>query len=267
MNIFKYELKMYSKSIIIWSLSIVALILMFMSFYPSLASDAAMMDKLLENYPEELLKAFGMDSGMSLSTVLGYFSFTFVFVQLCVAIQSSNYGFHFLSVEERELTADFLMSKPVSRTQIIVSKFLAAFTSLTITNIIIWLGSFGSVILFSDGCDYNVKYLTMLLLTIIIFQLFFLSLGMIISMSVRKVRSVLSYSMAVSFGLYVLNAMRNIFGGEILGVISPFYHFEPAYILKHGEYNMVLLLINVCFIIVSMVASYILYLKRNIHSL
>lgn len=267
MNIFMYELKTYRKSIAIWSLSILALFLMFMAFYPTMASDAALLDLMLENYPEELLKAFGMGGSLSLSSVFGYFAFTYAFVQICLAIQSSNYGFHFLSVEERELTADFLMSKPVSRTRIIVSKFFAAFTSLTITNVFVWLGSFGSILLFRDGHEYETKNLIMLLLTTTLFQLFFLSVGMIVSVSVKKVRSVLSYSMALSFGLYILNTLRSIIGGKILGILSPFYHFEPGYILENGEYNMAMVLISVCVIIISIAASYFLYLKRNIHSI
>ncbi|SHH73325.1 ABC transporter permease subunit [Clostridium grantii] len=266
MNIFKYEMKMYGKSIIIWSLSMIGLIVMYMLFFSAFAADAALMDKILENYPPELLKAFGMDGSLSLSTVLGYFSFVFVFVQLCVAIQSSNYGFHLLSVEESELTADFLMSKPVSRTKIFMSKFFAAFTSLTITNFFIWLGSFGAIMLFTDGAEYNGEYLIKLLLTTFLFQLFFLSVGMFISMCVKKVRSVLSYSMALSFGLYILNSLRSIIGGEILGLISPFYHFEPATILASGEYDFMLVGINVGIIVISIIGSYILYLKRNIHS-
>lgn len=266
MNIYLYEVKTYFKSIIIWSLSILGIMLMFMSFYTSFASDAALMDKLLQNYPEELLKAFGMDSGLSISSILGYFAMIFLFVQLCAAIQSANYGFHLLSVEERELTADFLMSKPVSRRKIIISKFLAAFTSLTITNIFIWLGSFGSIFIFGGGNTYSIKNLILLLLTTTLFQLFFLSVGMIISVSIKKVRSVLSFSMALSFSMYIFNALQSILGGKILGILSPFYHFEPAYILKNGQYNMPMVAISIIVIIVSLASSYILYLKRNILS-
>lgn len=267
MNIFKYEFKMYGKSIIIWSLSIMTLLTMFMSLYPSFGADAALMDKILENYPEDLLKAFGMSGGMSLSSVLGYFVFTFAFIQLCIAIQASNYGFSFLSVEERELTADFLMSKPISRNKILVAKFLAALLALTITNAVIWIASFSTIAIFRDGKDYEAKNLILLLLSIAIFQLFFMSIGMIVSVSVKKVRSVLSYSMALSFGLYILNALRSIIGGETLGLLSPFYHFDPGYILDKGEYNLSMVSISLGIIIVSIVTSYFLYRNRNIHSL
>jgi len=267
MNIYKYELRMYVKSIIAWSLSIFALLVMFMTFYPTFGNDASLLDKMLENYPKELLAAFGMGGELSLSTVLGYFAFTFVFVQLCLAIQASNYGFSFLSVEEREFTADFLLSKPVSRKNIIAAKFLAAMTALTITNIIVWIASFTAIEMFREGKAYGANKLLLLLASIAIFQMFFLSIGMIVSVTTKKVRSVLSYSMALSFGLYIMNAVRGVVGGDLLGYVSPFYHFDPVYILDKGEYNLPMAAISVAVIIVSIGTSYFLYLKRNIHSL
>lgn len=266
MNIFKYELKTYFKSTVIWSISIFAILLIFMSFYPAMSSDTQMLDKIVENYPPELLKAFGMGGSISLASVLGFFSFIFVFVQLCLAIQSAYYGFQFLSIEERELTADFLMSKPVSRTKIIVSKFFAAFTSLTITNAVTWAGSIVAIRLYNNGNAYDIKNILLLLASIVLFQLFFMSVGMIISVFVKKIRNVLSYTMAFAFGMYILNALKSIFGGEILGFVSPFYHFEPGYILENGTYNLPMVLISVGIILLSLTGSYILYLKRDIKS-
>ena len=87
--------------------------------------------------PKELLAAFGMDT-IDLSTVLGYFSFILMFAQLCLAIQAGNYGFGLVSIEESELTADFLMTKPVSRVRILTSKLLAVLANLIITNLVVW---------------------------------------------------------------------------------------------------------------------------------
>ena len=87
------------------------------------------MNEMLAKFPPELKAAFGLD-GMDLSTVLGFYSLVFLFVQLCLAIQAGNYGFGLVSIEESELTADFLLSKPVSRAQVLTSKLLAALSSL-----------------------------------------------------------------------------------------------------------------------------------------
>ena len=53
-------------------------------------------------------------NNLDMSSVLGFFSFVFLFCQICLAIQAANYGFSLVSVEERELTADFLLAKPVA---------------------------------------------------------------------------------------------------------------------------------------------------------
>lgn len=267
MNIYKFELKGYFRTLWIWIFSVIALLIMYMAFYPIMSDDAQMMDKILENYPEELLKAFGMGGNISFATVLGYFTFTFVFVQLCLAVQSAYYGFNFLSVEERELTADFLYSKPVTRRSIFIQKYLAAVTALLLSDIAVWIGSFLAIEIFRGDNNYEMSYLLILLASIPIFQLFFFSIGLIVTTISKKISSVISYAMALSFGLYILNAIRSIVGGELLGMISPYYYFEPGYILTHGELNLRLTIIAVAVILISNIIGYRLYLKRNIHSL
>lgn len=267
MNIFNYEFKMYRKSIITWVISIGAILLLYMAFYPSFGADVEKMDLLLANYPEELLKAFGMGGTLSLSSVAGFLAFTFTFVQLCLAIQASNYGFSILSVEERELTADFLMSKPVSRNTILFGKFFAALAALTITNTAVWICTYISLALYNNGSEYDAGAVFLLLVSNIFIQLFFMSIGMVISVSVKKVRSVLSFSMALSFGAYMINAIRGILDSQLLGIFTPFYHFDPNTILETGGIDWSLGIISLVFITGSLVATYVLYNNRNIHSL
>lgn len=266
MNIYKFEFKVYLKSAITWSMAMVILIYFFMVIFPAFSEDTEMMDLIMQNYPEEMLKAFGMNTGLALSSLPGYLVFMFPFVQLCLAMQSANYGFSMLSIEERELTADFLMTKPVSRTRIFVSKLVAAITALTIVQASVWVGTFSAIELFGNNKTYDAKNILMFLSTILLFQLFFVGIGMLISVSVRKIRSVLSYSMAMAFGLYILNAMKNIIGGNTLGLISPFYYYEPGHIIEHGQFDTTYYILGILIVIFSVVISYLLYMRRNIHS-
>lgn len=267
MNIFKHEFNMKKKSILIWSLSIVGFIIFYMAFFPSMSQDSVGLESIMDSFPEELLQALGMRDGLSLGTLMGYFALTFTMMQLAIAIQSANYGISILSEEERELTADFLMSKPVSRSKIYFSKFFAAFLSLIITSMAISIGSLIALRLFSGGESYEFSNVIKLLLTVPIFQLLFLSIGMSISLLFQKIRSVLSFSMALAIGLYVVNSVREIINSDILGYITPYYYFEPGIILKSGEYDLKLFLISVGVIAISLVSSYLLYNKRDIHSL
>lgn len=263
MNIYMHEFKMNLKSVIVWSVSIAILILVFTSLYSSFSQDAALLTEMMDKFPKQLLQAFGME-GTDFSQVLGYFGLLFLFCQICLAIQAANYGFSMISAEEAEMTADFLMAKPVGRSSLLTSKLLSAFTGLTITNIIVWISSFVFINAFRAGREYDQKALIVLLLSIVLLQLFFLTLGLLISLLVKKIRNVTPYSMALVFGLYVLNAFGAMLGEKSLEVISPFKHFDPSYIVRNAALDLPLVSISVAVIIISFFGSYWLFSKRNI---
>jgi ABC-2 type transport system permease protein len=265
MNIYLHELKSKLKSMAIWAVSIAAVIFIYQGAFSSLSADASMMQEMLDQFPKELLMAFGMDS-MDLTTVLGFYGVAFLFAQICFAIQASNYGFSLVSIEERELTADFLLAKPVSRSKILTSKLLAAFTALTASNLITWASSFTIIEVVRNGREYDAKALILVLSTVVLFQLFFLSVGMLISLLVKRLRAVTPYSMALSIGLYVLSAFGGMLGDDSLEIISPFKHFDPNYIIANLKYDLPLVMISVVVILIAIPASYILYNRRNIAS-
>lgn len=262
-NIYRHEFRTRLKSVVIWSLALTFLIAFYFSLFPVFADQAALMNEMLARFPLEMRAAFGMDK-MDLATVLGFYSFIFLFVQLCLAIQAGNYGFGLVSIEESELTADFLLSKPVSRTQVLTSKLLAALTSLTIVNLVVWVSSFAAIGLFSEGREYEPGTLLLLLLSIVIFQLFFLSVGLVISLLVKRVRSVTPYALGLGFGAYVLNAFSGVFGDVTLELITPFKHLDAAAIVQNGAYNTPLVLLNVAVTLVSLAVSYWRYIRRDI---
>ena len=263
MNIYQQEFKMTLRSVITWSVAVAVLIFVFVSLFSSFAQDAALLNEMMANFPKELLTAFGLN-GIDLSTVLGYFSFVFLFAQICLAIQAANYGFSLVSIEEREWTADFLLAKPVGRTQILTSKLLAALSGLTITNIVVWISSFGFIDLFKGDRTYETTPLLLLLLSIVVFQLFFLAVGLVVSLLVKRIRSVTPYAMALGFGMYVLSVFGDMLGESALEKITPFKHFDPNYIIQHGAYDVPLVLISVSVIVISLVGSYMLYTRRDI---
>ena len=180
MNIYVHEFKMIFRSVLIWSLSIGLAIFFFLSIYPSIGADVNLINEMMQSFPEEFLVAFGM-ADMDWSNVLGFYGFVFAFIQICLAIQAANYGFSSVSVEERDLTADFLLAKPVSRTKIMTSKLLAAVTGLTITNAVVWVSSFVFLPVFNNGVPYETTPLLLLMLSNGVFQMLFFSVGMEVS--------------------------------------------------------------------------------------
>jgi ABC-2 type transport system permease protein len=162
------------------------------------------------------------------------------------------------------LTADFLLSKPVSRVQVLTSKLLAALTSLTLTSAAVWASTFVAILLFAGGREFKLGTLLLLLASITLFQLFFLNVGLVISLLVRRVRSVTPYALGLGFGAYVLSAFSGVFGEVTLELITPFKHLDAAYIVSHDAYNVPLLLLNVTVTLVALAVSYGVYIRRDI---
>lgn len=266
MNIFLHELKSKLGSILIWSISIFGFMFVVLALSSTMTStDSQLIDQMMASFPEELLIAFGM-TNMDLTSIMGFYAFAFLFIQICLGIQAANYGFGLVSIEESEFTADFLLAKPVSRQQIITSKLLAAVTGLLITNLAVWASSFIFIEIYKNGAEYSTSALLVLLSSIAIFQAFFLTVGLVISLLAKRVRSVTPYSMGLVFGLYILNTFGGMIGDKNLEVLSPFKQFDANYILKYGEYDFPLMMISVAIVVIAMIGSYLLYSRRNIPS-
>jgi ABC-2 type transport system permease protein len=265
MNIYMHEFKSNLKSVIIWSVAIAFLIFVFMAMFTSFAVDAELMAEMMDQFPEELLMAFGM-TDLDMSTILGFYALAFGICQLCLAIQAANYGFSLVSVEEREMTADFLLAKPIGRTKILTTKLLSAISGLMVTNIVVWISSFIFINIYKGGQEYDSKALLLLFVSIVFLQLVFLSLGILISLLVKRVRNVTPFSMGLAFGMYILNAFGGMLGDDKLEIITPFKHFDPNYIIKNAAYDFPIVMISFTFIIVSIAGSYLLYTRRNIPS-
>ncbi|HET6485263.1 MAG TPA: ABC transporter permease subunit [Spirochaetia bacterium] len=264
-TIYRHELRARFRSVIIWSVAVGAIVFLFSSLFPGFASQAAALKQMFDRFPPALLQAFGMQN-TDLSTVLGFYGFVFVFVQLCLAIQAGNYGFGLVSIEEAELTADFLLSKPVSRARVMTGKLLAAVTSLAITNLVVWAVSFLSLGLFNGGRPYDAGTLVLVLSSGMIFQVFFLGVGLLISLAVRRVRSVTPFSLALGFGMYFLSAFSSVLSEVKLEYITPFKHFDPAAIVRNATLDTRFVLPNVAVSILAVAVSYGLYIRRDIQA-
>ncbi len=263
--IYRYELRQNWSSVGIWVGSLAGLLLTFMALFPSFSADMAAMNQVLESFPPEFKAVFGLNT-LNLATLEGYFGFCFVFCQLCLAIQAANYGLSLVSVEEAELTADFLLTRPLSRPTILTSKLLANLTSLLVTQILLWAVSLASIALFKGEAQYEPRAIFLLLGSGAIFQLIFFGLGLLISLLVRRMRSVTPWSLGLAFGTYVISAFSGITGDAKLEYLSPFKHFEPGKIIRDLQYDMRLVVLDVVIVVVAVGVSYWLYQKRDIAS-
>lgn len=265
MNMFFQELKALRKSAIIWACSLIALSAMFLFIYPSMVSDAAEFKKLLSGYPEPIRAALGINLDY-ITSLLGFYSMVFSFITLSGAIQAMIMGVSVLSKEVRERTADFLLVKPVSRASIVTAKLLAAVTAIIGTDALF----FGVTFLIANSVktsDYDAKLFFMVNLTLVFLQLIFLAIGVMVSVFFRKIKSVLPISLGVVFGLYMIGVL--IAAGKDTGAaryISPFKYFDVIYIIKNASYEVSYLVASAVIIVIAIVTSYMIYIRKDIHA-
>ncbi|MBT2679955.1 ABC transporter permease subunit [Bacillus sp. ISL-35] len=264
MNMFLHELKAYRKSTVIWTLSLVALVVLFLSMFPSFSKDAEEFKSLLKGFPVELRKAIGL-SVDSIATLIGFFSYAFLYLKLAGAIQAMNLGTSILSKETREKTADFLLTKPVTRAQVVTSKLLAALVSLFITNIVFIAAALVMASIVSVD-DFNKEALFLIAVSLFFLQLMFLALGIVISAIFPRIKSVISVSLGTVFGFFMLGMISSTTEDEALRYLTPFNYFDSAYITQHASYETSFLLTAAILIIAAIVASYYLYSKKDVHS-
>jgi ABC-2 type transport system permease protein len=263
--IYRYELRQRWSSVGIWIGSLAGIVLIFMSLFSSFSADMAVMNQMLEKFPPEFKAVFGL-TALDLATLEGYYAFCFIFCQLCLAIQAANYGLSLVSVEEAELTADFLLTRPLSRPTILTSKLLAALTSLLVTQIFFWAASLASITLFKGNAQYELNAIFLLFGSTVIFQLIFFSVGLLISLLVSRMRSITPWSLGLALGTYVISAFSGILGDAKLEYLSPFKHFEPGKIIRNLQYDTRLVLLDVALVILAVGVSYWLYQNRDIAS-
>jgi ABC-2 type transport system permease protein len=265
MNMYLHELKSMRKTAIIWTLVLIGLAAIFLCIYPSMASDAEEFKKLLGSYPPTVRAMLGINLEY-ITTILGFYSFIFVFIILCGTIQAMNLGVSILSKESRERTADFLLVKPVSRGTIVNAKLLAAITTIFVTDAVFYAVTLAIASSVKTD-DFSIKLFFMINLTMLFLQLIFLAIGLVVSVFFKKLKSVLPVSLGIVLGFYMIGAL--IATGEnndAARYISPFKYFDIPYIINNAGYEVSYLITGAVITVAAIAASYIIYIKKDIHA-
>lgn len=265
MNIFKFELKSALKNSIIWLVVLLGLNLIFMKvMYPLYIDGAKDIEKVLANFPPEFTEAFGLNI-KEIFQYGGFYSFCSNYILLCGAIMAVYLGVYTFAREKKAKTMDFLFTKPISREKIFISKLLANVCILIITNIVFIISAY--FIYKSSGDTTTTVEKTLLATSGLFFtQLVFLSLGIIFAIFTKKIRSVAGVAMAIGFIGFIITAVVNIIGEEILNYIAPMKYFAPNYAFSNGFFEIKYVITAIVVIFISIGTSFFKYKNSDIQA-
>ena len=127
-NLYLKELKRNRKTFWIWTAIVLGFTVMVLSIYPSMKGMGDDLTNMMSNIPDELRKAMGMDE-QTWSSIIGFYSTYFgIYIVLLTGIYTMSTGATIVSKEEKDRTAEFLLTKPISRKSIFQTKMMSLLT-------------------------------------------------------------------------------------------------------------------------------------------
>lgn len=262
MNIFIHEIRSNRKSVFIWSFSLLAFLVFMMSMLPGIAKDGQSLLDMVKNYPPEMMKALGVNVA-SLITTLGFYTYLMNYALLIGAIQAMNLGLSLISKENRMKTADFLLTKPVKRSEVYIAKFCSGIVSLIFTNVLFVSMSAVICTVFKSE-DFSMNTLILMAFSMFFVQICFYTMGFMISTILKKIKSVVSVSMGIVFSFFIVGILGAIIGDDKIRYFSPFKYFDYAYIVKNVSYEWSFLLLSLVLSAVFTAVGFVIYQKKDI---
>ncbi|MBO4864668.1 MAG: ABC transporter permease subunit [Eubacterium sp.] len=260
MTIFKQEIKSQKLAIIIWSLSIGLLVAMCVLMYPDMESQMEGVNEMFSSMGN-FTAAFGMDQ-LNFGTLIGYYAVEGGnMLGIGGAFFAAIIGITALMKEERDRTAEFLLTHPVSRNRVITEKLASTFVIIIILNVIVLICSVASIVMI----DEKVFWEELLLFHLAYFLMQIEIAGICFGISAFIKKSGIGIGVGIAGLMYLLNIMANISDdAKALKYITPFGFTEGADIINEKEINAEYLACGMVIMVICIVIGYIKYNKKDI---
>ncbi len=260
MTLVKHELRQGRTAFLIWTAAIGFLLAVCIFLFPEMKGQ---MDSVNDVFASmgSFTAAFGMDR-LNFGTLTGFYAVECGNVLgLGGAFYAALCAVGILSKEEKERTADFLLTHPVSRTRIITEKLIAVLIQITAMNIIIYALSVGSIAAVGEEIPW--KEISLLHIAYYLLQLELA--GICFGISAFLHRGSVGIGLGIAAVMYFLNLIANISEtAEFLKYITPFGYCEGADIVSSGNLDGAKLAVGAVIGISGIVIAYLKYTKKDI---
>ena len=261
MTLLKHELRQSWKSFLIWTLSIGFFVIICVFMYPEIKNDMENVNDMFSSMGA-FTTAFGMDR-LNFGTLIGFYSVECGnILGIGGAFFAAMISINALAKEEKKRTAEFLLTHPVSRSQIVTEKLCAVLFQILLMNVLIFVLSIGSIC--GSGEKIPWKELCLLHLAYLLVQVELAGICFGISAFLR--RSGLGIGLGLAAIFYFVNIIANISDrASFLKYLTPFGYAEGADILTDGRLDLTMILIGMAFALIGIAAAYLKYTRKDIH--
>lgn len=261
MTIVKHELRQGRNTFLIWSGAIGFLLVVCIFLFPEMKGEMDNISQLFSSMGS-FTAAFGMDR-LNFGTISGYYSIECGNVLgLGGAFFAALCAVGILSKEEKEHTAEFLLSHPVSRMRIVAEKLVSVLLRITVLNLVVLLLAVGSMAAIGE----EIPWKGLLLLHLAYFLLQLEIAGICFGLSAFMRKGSLGAGLGIAALFYMINLIANITeSASFLKYITPFAYCDGADIMLGNRLDGVRIMIGVFLGTAGILAAFLHYPRKDIH--
>lgn len=260
MTVFKHELRQGRSALIIWTAAISFMLGICIVIYPEMSTQMGDISAMFADMGS-FSQAFGMDR-INFGEFLGFFGVECGNVMgLGGAFFAALLGISALAKEEKEHTAEFLLTHPVSRTRVITEKLCAVIVQIVIMNLAVIAVTALSVLIIGEEAD--IKTFALLFLSFFLMQLEVAAVTFGISAFLR--RGSLGIGLGLAAVFYFMNIVANLIDEtKFLKYITPFGYTESADIIADGALNGGYLAVGMALAAIGVILAFWKYGRKDI---
>lgn len=258
--LFLHEIKRNKLSLIIWSLALSFMLGVCVIIYPEMQTQMGDISTMFSDMGA-FTEAFGMDT-LNFGEFMGYFGVEIGnTLGLGGALLAGIVGITALSKEERDGTAELLLTMPVKRERIVAEKLLFSAFHIFLVNASVILVS--TVAIAAIGVEANAGKIALIFFANLFMQIEIMAITFGISAYLKK--GAIGVGIGIAFGLYFLSIFANLADGlEFIGKITPFGYANSGYIIEHGSIEIAPLLIGATLALLGVAVAFERYTKKDI---
>ncbi len=260
MTLIKHELRQGKVTLMIWTAVIAFMLALCVLIYPEMETQMGDVSTMFAEMGS-FSAAFGMNR-LNFGEFMGFFGVECGnILGLGGAFFSALLGISVLSKEEREQTAEFLLTHPVSRRKIVMRKYISIMIQILFLNIAVIAVTLLSMQIIGESLDNRPLFLLFLAYYVLQVEVASVCFG---------ISAFLSHGgMGVGLGmaalLYFLNIIANLTeDAKFLKYITPFGYTEGADIIADECLNMEYLSVGLVFTVIGISAGFYRYCKKDI---
>ncbi len=238
MTILTNEIRRGKMSLLVWTASLSFMLAVCVFIYPEMSGQMNEMSAMFADMGS-FSEAFGMDQ-LNFGEYKGYFGVECGnTLGMGGAIFAALLGISAIGKEEKEHTAEFLLTHPVSRQRVYREKLLAVFLQILILNVVIATITVGATLMIGETLPRGETAILFLAFTMLQWQI----AGITFGLSPYLKGGGLGIGIGIGLGLYFLSLLANLMeNGDIVKYITPFAYTNSSviYDIGHPEWKYVL---------------------------